>query len=104
MLVRELLPGLIPELENGLRQDERPELAAKVADLVIVDRCRCGDDFCGTFYTAPKPIGSYGPGHETIALDCNKCDLNLDVVNGEIVCVEVLYRDEIRDKLAVALP
>lgn len=100
MFVRDVLPELIPELEDGLRADARPELAAKVADLVIIDRCRCGDLFCATFYTAPQPIGAYGPGHETLALDT----LNVDVLNGEMVCVEILYRDEIRDKLAAVLP
>ena len=69
-----------------------------------MDRCRCGDDFCATFYTAPKPRGAWGAKHETISLDAENGYLNVDVNNGKIVCVEVLYRDEIRNKLLRLLP
>ena len=104
MLVRDILPEMIAELESGLKEYERPELAGTVANLVMVDRCRCGDYFCGTFYTAPKPSGAWGIGHETIPLDCDNGYLNIDVLNGDIVSIEVLYRNEIRDKLIAALP
>jgi hypothetical protein len=104
MLVREVLSELVPELENGLREYQLPALALQVANLVIVDRCRCGDDFCATFYTAPKPSAAFDSQLETIELDCEQGYLNVDVLNGKIVCVEVLYRDAVRDKLLAALP
>jgi hypothetical protein len=75
-----------------------------VSDLRIADRCRCGDDFCATFYTQPKPQGSYGAGHKNLVLEPQKGDVILDVVNGSIASVEVLYRDEIRDALIARIP
>jgi hypothetical protein len=72
--------------------------------LRIVDRCRCGDDFCASFYTQPKPKGAYGPGYRNIALTPAKGMLILDVVDGVIANVEVLYRNDIREKLLALLP
>ena len=60
-----LLAAVLPEFASELRQllDEQgePELAAQVTELTILDRCRCGDDFCATVYTQPKPNGGFGP-------------------------------------------
>jgi len=82
-----------------------PELAAQVPTLAIFDRCRCGDDFCcGTFYTQPRSEGAYGPGHRNVALTPDEGMLILDVVNGEIMCVEVLNREDVQKKLKEVLP
>ena len=62
------LPALAAELRQLLTEQGEPELAAQVPGLMIFDRCRCGDDFCATFYTQPKPEGRYGPGHRNVAL------------------------------------
>ncbi|MEQ1352774.1 MAG: hypothetical protein ABLT11_02085 [Candidatus Acidiferrum sp.] len=70
----------------------------------IVDRCRCGDDFCATFYVQPKPEGAYGPGHHNIDLNPDKGMLIVDVVDGNIVAVQALYRDAFRRKLIGAFP
>ncbi len=83
---------------------EELELAAQVSGLEIVDRCRCGDGFCATFYTQPKPVGSYGSGHRNVLLLPGKGFLILDVVAEQIMCVEVLYRDDIRGTLLAAVP
>jgi hypothetical protein len=104
MLLTEILPILADELERLLKKSGEPELAAQVPQLTIVDRCRCGDDFCASFYTKPKPKGTYGPGHRCKELEPAEGMLILDVVAGTIVHVEVLYRDEIRKKLIAALP
>src|SRR5271157_4380570 len=98
------MPALASELETLLFKAEEPELATQVSGLEIVDRCRCGDDFCASFYTQPKPVGSYGPGHRNVALAPEKGRLILDVVAGRIMFVEVLYRDEIREVLSAAVP
>lgn len=98
------LPSLAQELRMLLIEAEELELAAQVSGLEIVDRCRCGDDFCATFYTQPKPLGSYGSGHRNVALTPEKGWLILDVVDGQIMCVEVLYRDEIREALLAVAP
>ena len=55
MLLRETLPLLAEELERLLRNEGELQLAEQVSGLQIVDRCRCGDDFCASFYTLPKP-------------------------------------------------
>src|SRR6185436_9277691 len=49
-LLREVLPAFANELRDLLNQLGEVELANQVAGLRLVDRCRCGDDFCGTFY------------------------------------------------------
>jgi hypothetical protein len=100
----DVLPTLARELEQLLIEQKEPALAAQVHHLNIVDRCRCGDDFCATFHTEPKPKGSYGPGHRNIALESRDGMLILDLVKGKIVCVEVLNRDEVQKALHAALP
>lgn len=102
MLLTEMLPSLALELEQLLIKQGELELAAQVSRLTIVDRCQCGDDFCSSFYTQPKPAGSYGPGARCIDLDADKGMLVLDVVAGRIAHVEVLYRDDVGQKLAAA--
>ena len=62
--------------------------------------CGCGDDFCASFYTQPKPKGAYGPGHYTLALETAAQGMLIrDVVDGVISFVEVLYPPGIRQKL-----
>ena len=100
--VADLLPKLAAELAAALEHEGHPHLADQVPQLRIVDRCRCGDDFCGTFYAVPPPRRGWGPGHDTLTF--GRTDLIVDIVNGRIVCVEVLYRDEVRDALARAFP
>lgn len=78
-------------------------LATQIPSLRIVDRCRCGDDFCATFYVQPKPSGAYGKNHRNVALEPNEGMLVLDVVGGAIACIEVLYRDDIRKVIELAL-
>jgi hypothetical protein len=110
-LLVDVLPRLANELHGLLEERKEHGLAAQVPMLRIVDRCRCGDDFCATFYTQPKPDftqkrpeGAYGPGHKNILLLPKKGWLILDVVLDNIMCVEVLYRDEVRDDLRAILP
>ncbi len=91
-------------MEELLVEIGESELAAQVASLQIVDRCRCGDDFCATFYTQPIPLGSYGPNLRNVPLTPQKGWLILDVVDDRISCVEVLYRDEIKSVLEAAVP
>ena len=100
----EIFPSLSLELRSLLVAQGEPALAAQVSELKILDRCRCGDDFCATFYVRPKPKGSYGPGHRNVALNPDKGMLILDVVDGAIAAVEVLYRDEIRQRLVAEFP
>ena len=95
-LLRELLPSFAQELWDLLMKEGEPELADQVLDLRVLDRCRCGDDFCATFYVQPKPKGAYGPNHRNISLEPGQGMLVLDVVADRIAAIEVLYRDEVQ--------
>jgi hypothetical protein len=79
-------------------------LAESVHELRLVDRCRCGDDFCATFYTAPLPNGAYGPTLRSFELEPEEGMIILDVVEERIVCVEVLYRPAVSARLLELLP
>ncbi|MGB7497160.1 MAG: hypothetical protein WBR26_11545 [Candidatus Acidiferrum sp.] len=100
----EILPAFAAELQRLLTEKGEPELAVQVPSLRIFERCSCGDDFCGTFYTQPKPKGAYGPGHRNVVLAPDDGTVILDVVEDQICCVEVLDRPEIREKLNAVLP
>lgn len=101
MLLSETLPEFGKELAQ-LLEAQKPELAVQVPTLKTVEGCACGDDFCSSFYTQPKPKGAYGPGHYTLTLEPANGMLNLDVVNGIISFVELLDRPEIHRKLVVS--
>jgi hypothetical protein len=104
VLLAETLPSLAHELEQLLQKEGEAELAAQVPRLKIVDRCRCGDTFCASFYTQPEPKGTYGPSHRCLELEPGEGMLLLDVVANEIAHVEILNRDDIRQKLLSVLP
>jgi hypothetical protein len=99
-----MFPALARELQELLAARSETQLAAQVPRLAVVERCRCGDDFCGMFYALPKPDGAYGPGHRNVALTPKEGMLILDVVADKIATIEVLYRDEIRQKLLKEFP
>ncbi len=101
--LQDIAPELVEELQRLLTDEGRPELADQSAELVVVDRRRCGDDFCASFYTAP-PCGPLGPDHYTIALSPKEGMLNVDVVGARIVYVEALYRDNLRNEIHTAVP
>jgi hypothetical protein len=103
LMLKEVLPGLADELTRLLVASGQKSLADQVQGLSIVDRCRCGDDFCASFYTLPKPDGGYGAGHGCFDLDAQEGMILLDVVNGCIAHVKVLNRDEVRRDLIEAL-
>ena len=103
-LLHEVLPEFTDELRALLNKDGLVQLVGQVASLRIVDRCRCGEESCASFYTVPKPEGAWGAGHENIILDAEEGMLVLDTVAGNIVHVEILDRDEIREKLLQQIP
>ncbi len=104
MLVSDDFPKLSEELQTLLLKLGEENLAQQVPGLRLVDRCRCGDDFCATIYTEPKPKKAYGPTHRNVPLGPAKGMIILDIVEEKIACVEILYRDEIRNKLLKVLP
>jgi hypothetical protein len=104
MMLTDILPQLALELEQLLKEHEESQLAAQVSTLAIVDRCRCGDDFCASFYTQPKPKGAYGPNHRCLDLDAENGMIVIDVVSDVIAHVEVLNRDDVRKRLTAVFP
>jgi len=88
MLVRELFPELAKQIFHDLRRLKRYDLAADVMNLRVVDRCRCGESVCGTFYTQDaelrKRIGTNGID---IMLDCGA---TVTEAKGRIVQIETL--------------
>src|SRR3974390_1113721 len=103
-LLADTMPAFAAELQQLLVEQGEPELAAQVPTLGIFGRCDCGDDFCATFFTQPKPKGAYGPGHRNVRLMPDEGMLILDVVAGEIACVELLDRKDPRQKLDEVFP
>ncbi len=100
-----VLPAFSAELHQLLNEQGEPVLAAQVPGLMIFERCHCQDDIgCATFYTRPKPKSGFGPGHRNVRLMPEDGMLILDVVAGEIACVEVLDRSDVRRKLLEVLP
>ncbi|WP_285557386.1 hypothetical protein [Actinoplanes regularis] len=92
-LLSDKWPHLAAELMTALREEEESDLARQVGTLHVLEQCDCDDDFCQSFYTAPKPNGAYGPGHRNVGLSPSRPGyLILDVVNGTIMYIEVLYR------------
>ena len=103
-LLLDVLPDLADELSTLLKQGGATELATQVPFLRLVDRCRCGDDFCATLYTAPKPNGAYGPNHESMSLNPSSGHLILDLVDRKIVCIEILFRENLRTRVLQIFP
>jgi hypothetical protein len=91
-----VFPALDRELQLGLREVGRDDLAAQVDALQIHDVCGCEDGFCTSFYTGPRPQGGWAPGHENVLPDVPSGMVVLDVVDGEIRFVEVLDRGDLR--------
>ena len=104
LLLQESLPDLANELTSLLRKKNERGLVEQVPLLRLVDRCRCGDDFCATLYTAPKPKGVYGPNHESLSLDLSSGQLILDLVDRKIVCIEILFREDLRNRVLQLFP
>ena len=103
-LLQDALPDLADELTALLRSQNERDLAEQVPRLPLVDRCYCDDDFCATLYTAPKPKGAYGPNHESISLNPSSGQFILDLVDRKIVCIEILFREDLRSKVLQMFP
>lgn len=104
LTVKSGLKAFAEELELALRNQGHPVLAQQVEHLPLLDRCRCGDSSCSTFYTAAKPAGTYGSRHSNTVVQSPVGMIILDVVDGEIRCVEVLDRPDVQKVLTAVLP
>ena len=97
-LVADILPELANQLEALLRERGEPFLAEQIAGLEIRSVCRCGNEHCGSFYTTDRPMKRWFRRGRQVALSKGlPGSVVLDVVGGEIVYIEVLFWDEVRD-------
>jgi len=102
MLLKDALPQVAEELAHGFRLEGRDDLAEQVAKLELVDRCRCTDDFCATFYTQPNESWD-GKKVKRFILQMEGF-FCLHTVNGVVARVELLWRPEVRDRLRELFP
>ena len=92
-LLRTRWPVFAAELTAALDAEGEDRLKNQIGRLCVVEACGCGDDFCQSFYTRPKPAGAFGDGHRNVCLDAPWPGyLILDVVHDDIMYIEVLYR------------
>ncbi|GAB2844901.1 hypothetical protein GCM10022221_50250 [Actinocorallia aurea] len=89
-LLREVHPDLVAELTALLEAEGEHALALQTGGLRLYGHCGCGDDFCQSLRTAPRPPGPYGPGHRNVTLTPTSGDLILDVVDDHILYIEIL--------------
>ena len=82
--VVELSPELALLLQAALVADGRIDLANSVDELQAFELRGCGDKFCTSFYTGPRPDRSWGPTHEILVYYLDEGMLVLDVVEGSI--------------------
>ena len=102
ILLRTALPELAAELEHLLRGEGKAELAEQVSQLEIVSRCRCGDDFCSTFYTRGS-ANACNPIPETVVLSPRNGVVKVDITSGRITSVELSYRPDVEEKLGILM-
>ncbi len=78
----DLLPDLARELAHGLTEARQTELSAQIATLPVGELCGCGDDFCSSFYTGPKPDRQRDGFFENLMPPVECGMVILDVVDG----------------------
>lgn len=101
-LLARVVPELAERMEARLREQGEPELAGQVAGLRITEVCRCGQPYCGSFFTSSMPMRRWFMRGRQVELGGPPGDVTVDVVRGEIAYVEVLHWDEVRDAVAKA--
>jgi hypothetical protein len=92
--------------EGPLVADVVPQLAEQLPELRVTHVCRCGRPYCGSFWTARRPMRRWvNRGREVELREGLPGEVALTVVRGQIDYVEVLFWDEVRDAIArVSLP
>jgi hypothetical protein len=101
MLINDLFPDLAKQLVRDLRKLKRTDLAEQVMNLRIVDRCRCGSEPCGTFYTQETESRQRMAKHATDIM--LKCGAILTEAQGRIVEIQTLD-PQVDDVLRQVIP
>jgi hypothetical protein len=104
MHLSEVLPEFSSELENGLNAEGRHDLAKQIGKLELLDRCRCGDEFCATFHTLPKQDRTEHASRVERLIPPVRGLTEILVVDGRLASFEVLFRPDIRQRLLDVLP
>lgn len=100
-LLTDILPDFAAELATALHDAGHPDLEAQVNQLAICSLCECDDHFCASFYTGPRQDGPWTGEHRNINPRTKKGMIVLDIVDGRIRHVEVLYRQDVRSAIAM---
>jgi hypothetical protein len=103
-LLKDIAPIFVSELQQLLTKRGEADLAGRVPALKVIALCRCSCAFCASFYTVAPPASRAGLSCREIELAPALGMINLDVVGPDIVHVEVLYRDDVRHRIASAAP
>ena len=88
MLVGELFPELTHQLLRDLRRLKRTDLSEQIVSLRVIDRCRCGSDTCGTFYTQDAEFRKRSARSRADLM--LPCGANLFESGGTVVEIETL--------------
>ncbi len=92
------LPQFAQELSRGLISLGYTQLAASVDSLEIVERCKCDEPGCVTFYAVPKLSAPHPDKCQRIIAPVRGVTC-IQVSDQQITWVEVLGRPELREKL-----
>lgn len=104
-LLCEVLPSLYEELLTLLAKPELEALLPQLPHLRVTGRCKCGDDFCATIDTGHVPKEYRGTSHQdSIDIEADEGLMILDTLDGQIVSIEILYRDDIRELVLQRIP
>ena len=87
----DMFPDLVAEIKDLLIQERREDLLPLLETAYFVKGCNCSDDFCTSFFTRSTTSLPNGQ-HETVALNPKVGMINLDVSEGQLTYVELLYR------------
>ena len=101
-LVADVVPELAERLEALLHERGEPHLADQVTSLRVTHVCRCGQPYCGSFWTVERPMRRWvNRGRQVELREGLPGEVGLRVVQGRIAYVEVLFWDEVRDAVSV---
>ena len=97
-LLKDILPDFSKELVLLLNHKNESILAKQIDKLEIKSICNCKEDFCSTFFTSDlkDDLKNFA---QTVDLSPENGIVNVDVIDNKIVSIEVLYREEIKNKL-----
>lgn len=97
-----LMPFLAEEISEALTNMGQRHLASSIQDLEILERCDCDNSGCAAFYTAEKHTWS---GQKIKHLSPNVKGLfSIDVCQNKIVFVEMMGRQDVRERLLAVHP